>query len=446
MSTPTPPRARDLFQFDGTTGSTNSIVDVTGVLVGHSDVPRNLPGYMTGVTAILPRGNKTRRARGYPYGRAHGRNPGIDTVVPAAWFTLNGDGEMTGTHCIEEFGILEGPIMLTNTLAVGTVRNAVIHYAYAQQQPIDPDDFGLNLPVVAETDDEWLNDILNDALQVTEKIAISAIKNATATANETPATPPEGNFGGGTSNTCYSWKGGIGTSSRSAIALYYWDEKNNQWSTLPSQGNPYTVGVLVQANQGTYWDLVIRGAPVGTWMTPPCSPDPPPPAGGPNPPPAPGPATPCPGETSSRATRKRKRRKNSIIVVIATDAPLLPSQLKRLARRAALGVGRTGTITNNDSGEIFIAFSTANLDVSQDKDLVSYSSVPDDCMDPLFEATVNATEEAILNALVAADTVTGRRNRTAWWIMDPNLQLQHPELKIPTLMSVMQYYRRAKGP
>ena len=328
-------RARDYFAFDGVKGDTNSIVDVDGVLVGHSDVPPNLPDYRTGVTAILPQGNFTQQKEGYQYGYADRKdNFGIDTAVPAAWFTLNGNGEMTGTHCIDELGLLEGPIMLTNTAAVGTVRNAVIHYAYAQQQPISPDDFQLYLPIVAETYDGWLNEILNDQLQVSEAIAITAITNATKTADN-PATPEEGNVGGGTSMTCYSWKGGIGTASRKNIRLHVWDngEVDNappQWRRLPNQpkddkGNVigYTVGVLVQANQGTYWDLVIRGVPVGTIMSPPDSPDNAPPEGGPNPTPTDTPKDdPCVPNPQSRATAAKKPEsksaKNSIIVVIAT--------------------------------------------------------------------------------------------------------------------------------
>jgi D-aminopeptidase len=401
---------------------------------------------MTGVTAILPLGNPlaVEPTQQNPYGQADDDNPGIDSNVLAAWFTLNGDGEMTGTTCIEESGFLEGPIMLTNTVAVGTVRNAVIKYAWMQQQQPDPDDFTLLLPVVAETYDGWLSEILEDAAQVTEQMVNTAIQSATSYSAEHPA--PQGNVGSGKSMTCYSWKGGIGSSSRAQITLY--DSKTGK--PLPHQKNGgYTVGVLVQANQGTYWDLVIRGVPVGTKMTPPCPPDAPPPTGGPNPTPTPGPKTPCPDETGSATKTSGKRGKNSIIVVIATDAPLLPSQLKRLARRASLGIGRTGTITNDDSGEIFIAFSTNNTDVWTDKKgnqlIADVSVVPNESMDPLFEAIVNATEEAIINALLGATTLTGRHNRTAWSILDPNLVNQDPP--VPSLESVVKEYNRLKqGP
>jgi L-aminopeptidase/D-esterase-like protein len=434
-------RARDLFQFDGITGSTNSIVDVQGVLVGHSNDPP-IPGdtLPSGVTVVLPQGydpTKTIPVDGFLF----------DSLVPAAWFTLNGNGEMTGTHVIEELGLVEGPIVLTNTLAVGTVRDAVIAYALGQNSSVDPDEFGLKLPVVAETDDSWLYDaFLKDGPVVNQGVVFQAIENALAQAPTSPgkwpvAGPAEGPYGGGTSNTCYSWRGGSGSASRSNI-LVYWH--GNSLNAKPG----YKVGVLVQANQGTFWDLVIRGVPVGTIMRPPCSPDDPPPAGGPNPTPPAGPAQGCPGETAAaarRVTRRGKQRKrgkqSSIIVVIATDAPLLPSQLERLARRACLGIGRTGTITNDDSGEIFVAFSTANPNAFPDGKLGSFQSVPDESIDPLFEAVVNATEEAILNALVAPPSVAGRRNRTAWWILDPKLQTQTPP--VPKLTDVMDYYRRS---
>jgi D-aminopeptidase len=447
-------RARYYIAFDGVTGTTNSIVDVRGVLVGHSQTPDGASPLLTGVTAILPLGYN-------PKSPDPTKPPSIDTLVPAAWFTLNGNGEMTGTHLIEELGLLEGPIMLTNTLAVGTVRNAVINFAIKQNPPDEADDFSLKLPVVAETDDSWLNNSLDPSNPVTDGVAQSAI---TAAFNSTPTKPyalpllpAEGNVGGGTSNTCYSWKGGIGTASRSNILLHIWDDDDQIWTCFPGQptdptdssGKPfgYTVGVLVQANQGTFWDLVIRGVPVGTIMTPPDSPDNLPPAGGPNPSQTDAPDDPClkhshSGERATKGPKSKKGKKSSIIVVIATDAPLLPSQLKRLARRASLGVARTGTITDNDSGEIFIAFSTANSDAWDNEAIFAFSSLPDDCLDPIFEGVVNATEEAILNALVAATTTdpvtVGKETRRGWSIVDPNL----PK---PALTDVMAYYNRAAG-
>jgi D-aminopeptidase len=442
------PRASDLFQFDWTPVRTNSIVDVKGVLVGHSnDPPIPNDPLLSGVTVILPQGYD-------PTADTPSDGFTFDSFVPAAWFTLNGNGEMTGTHMIDELGLLEGPIVLTNTLAVGTVRDAVIAYA-RKGSSINANDFNLKLPCVAETDDSWLynafaqNGAVNGPV-VDQGIVNQAIKNAIATtpddAGKTPDQgPAEGPYGGGTSNTCYSWRGGSGTASRSGIYVYYWDDKLKPpgWTVINDDPG-YTVGVLVQANQGTFWDLVIRGVPVGTIMRPPCGPDNPPLAGGPNPQPPKGPTTGCPSEDPACAKHATRRGKqNSIIVVIATDAPLLPSQLKRLARRASLGIGRTGTITDNDSGEIFIAFSTANPNAFPDKKLGSFQTVPDSSMDPLFEAVVNATEEAILNALVAPGSLSGQCNRKAWWILDPDLQTQNPP--VPKLTDVMDYYNRSHG-
>ena len=272
--------ARDFgIPFETGTGPKNAIIDVTGVWVGHTTL-NNPPSVFSGVTAILPSGNIL-----------DDDGPGIDTLVFAAWSTLNGNGEMTGTTWIEESGILEGPIMLTNTVSVGVVRNQVINF-WRQQlgQDVDPDDFELYLPVVAETYDGCLNDILGPfpaagTYPNPGVVTPADVDNAidTASANNLD----QGNVGGGMGMTCYDWKGGIGTSSRVAI---------------PYPGScSYTVGVLVQANQGVYTDLVIRGVPVGGEMTPPDSCD-----------------------------QVRMRRKSSIIVVIATDAPLLPHQLKRL--------------------------------------------------------------------------------------------------------------------
>jgi D-aminopeptidase len=351
---------------------------------------------------------------------------------------------MTGTHCIEESGFLEGPIMLTNTASVGTVRDATIQYSLNQiltlvgddPTKIDPDiDFSLLLPVVAETYDGWLNDILG--FHVDYDMVEKAIDGAKIYASGDEV--EEGNVGGGTGMTCYDWKGGIGTSSRININLYYYDTSSPP-KLLPiidkTKPNGYSVGVLVQANQGTYWDLVIRGVPVGTEMTPPQSPDDPPQPG--NPGPNPNPDLPPPGPAPTPARRPRKKGKSSIIVVIATDAPLLPNQLKRFARRAALGIARTGTITNDDSGEIAIAFTTAKQ--GGDDAIATLQSIPDTSMDPLFEAVVGATEEAIINALVSSQTLTGRGGHTAWGITDPNLQkLSNPN---PTLVSVMQKYNR----
>ncbi|MBV9125081.1 MAG: P1 family peptidase, partial [Planctomycetes bacterium] len=296
MSFDRKPRARGLgVPFDGPCGTANAITDVPGVLVGHNPPTQ---GLHTGVTAILPLGNVTRPDPAYPNGLADPDHPGIDTFVLAAWFTLNGCGEMTGTTWIEESGFLEGPILLTNTASVGTVRDAVMQFSKSQQpQPIDPDQFGLYLPVVAETYDGWLNDILQ--FQGAADMVDSAIKGAKAYTDSHPA--EEGNVGGGTGMTCYGWKGGIGTSSRKNVKIYAGLPPPPPFQQIgPSAG--YTVGVLVQANQGTYWDLVVRGAPVGREMTPPSTPDVPPPPGGPNPSP------------HGQAPQARRSRKSSIIV------------------------------------------------------------------------------------------------------------------------------------
>ena len=399
------------------TGPNNAIIDVDQVCVGHS-LPNSASPF-TGVTAILPIGNIGADANP-PTTSSPGN--GIDTFVMAAWHTINGNGEMTGTHLIEETGFLEGPIVLTNSAAVGTVRNAVIQYSMSQQkQPIDPDDFDLYLPVVAETYDGWLNNIL-DANNVTDQMVQDAINNAKRDNVD------EGNVGAGTGTTCYSWKGGIGTASRQATV--YGAEDTTFVIKNPNGSSFFTVGVLVQANQGVYWDLVIRGVPVGQdpqFATPPDSPDTPPGT--------------SPNQGSRSATKRTK--KSSIIVVIATDAPLLPNQLKRLARRATHGIARTGTVTDDDSGEIFIAFTTANLHASDDDTIAKASLIPNDSMDPLFEATVQATEEAILNALIAAKTVTGRDQHTAYAIRDM------PPSTSPTtssLVQILQKYNRYDPP
>jgi len=371
--------------------------------VGHS--PPNSKSPYTGVTAVLPIGNVGPK--------------GIDTFVMAAWHTINGNGDMTGTHLIEEAGFLEGPILLTNSAAVGTVRNSVIQYSVNQQkQPVDPDNFGLYLPVVAETYDGWLNNTILDPDNVTNQMVIDAINNAKRNNIQ------EGNVGAGTGTTCYSWKGGIGTASRQATV--YGANDTTVVIKNPNGTAFFTVGVLVQANQGVYWDLVVRGVPVGQdseFAVPPCSPDTP------------------PGTDSTKPSKRVK--KSSIIVIIATDAPLLPNQLKRLARRATHGVARTGTITDDDSGEIFIAFTTANLNASDDDKIAKASLIPNDSMNALFEATVQATEEAILNGLIAADTVVGPNGHTAYAIKDM------PPSTSPTTLSlvqILQKYNRYNPP
>jgi len=273
----------------------------------------------------------------------------VDPVF-AGWFTENGNGEMTGTTWVEESGFLYGPVMITNTHSVGVVRDAVIAWQL-QHGPGLPLEDWWSLPVVAETWDGYLNDI--NGFHVKAEDADAAMRDA----HSGPIA--EGNVGGGTGMICFEFKGGTGTASRA----------------LPEKLGGYTVGVLVQCNFGTRHLLRIAGAPVGY-------------------------------EISGK--RVWEEDTGSIIVVVATDAPLLPSQMKRIAKRVTLGLGRLGSISGDGSGDIFIAFSTANAGVGlEQKKPVAVQMLPNDRMDALFEATVQATEEAVVNALVAARTMTG---------------------------------------
>ncbi|HTU21219.1 MAG TPA: P1 family peptidase [Gemmataceae bacterium] len=336
------PRARDLgIPFDGKPDKWNAITDVAGVEVGHETLifgkgklEVGKGPVRTGVTAILPRGKNS-----------------TDPVM-AGWFSLNGNGEMTGTTWVEESGFLEGPVMLTNTHSVGVVRDAVIAWCVKRagkgKQP-------WLLPVVAETYDGWLNDI--NGFHVTKEHAFAALDAA----KKGPVR--EGNVGGGTGMTCFELKGGIGTASR----------------LIGKPDGGYTVGVLVQANFGLRHQLRIAGVPVGK-------------------------------EIKEHAFRSRPES-GSIIILIATDAPLLPHQLKRLARRASLGLARTGGVSGNGSGDIFLAFSTANAGAAKKEGTVTLTMLPNERMIALFDATVQATEEAILNALVAAETMIGVNDR-----------------------------------
>src|SRR6202167_1708068 len=272
--------------------------------------------------------------------------------VFAGWFTENGNGEMTGTTWVEESGFLYGPVMITNTHSVGVVRDAVIQWEL-QHGPHAPADDWWSLPVVAETWDGYLNDINGFHVKA---------EDADAAMNDAHSGPvAEGNVGGGTGMICNEFKGGIGTSSRQLNAKY----------------GGYTVGVLVQCNYGVRRNLRIAGVPVGAEIT---------------------------------GVPVWKEDTGSIIVVVATDAPLLPHQLKRLARRVTLGLGRNGSISGNGSGDIFISFSTANAGAGMSKTPTAITILPIEDMDPLFEATVQATEEAVINAMVAAETMTGIDN------------------------------------
>jgi len=348
-SSQTKPRARDLgVPFDGTPGPLNAITDVKGLEVGHTTLISGegklnvgVGPVRTGVTAIIPRGKQS-----------------SNDPVFAGWFSLNGNGEMTGTTWVEESGFLEGPILITNTHSVGVVRDAVIAWRVKRGAP-DASGYWWSLPIVAETYDGYLNDI--NGFHVKPNHVFEALDSAKS------GVVVEGNVGGGTGMICYGFKGGIGTASRK----------------LDSDAGGYTVGVLVQANFGRRNQLRIAGVPVGTEITE--------------------------GTLSSYDGAPRDDV-GSIIIVVATDAPLLSHQLKRLARRAALGVARTGSSSGNGSGDIFVAFSTANAGASKSDGTIQLTMLPNDRMNPLFEATVQATEEAIVNALIAAETMTGLDN------------------------------------
>ena len=345
----TRPRARDLgVPFVGTPGPLNAITDVAGVTVGHTTLIEGAGALKvgvgpvrTGVTAILPRGHDTLARPSF-----------------AGWYSQNGNGEMTGTTWVDESGFLEGPVLITNTHSVGVVRDAVIRWRIKAAPP-DASGYWWSLPVVAETYDGYLNDI--NGFHVKEPHVVTALESASG------GPVPEGSVGGGTGMVCYSFKGGIGTASR----------------TLEREHGGYTVGVLVQANHGQRRQLLIAGVPVGQEMPP---------------------------DADRAALEAARGELGSIIIVIATDAPLLPHQLKRVARRATMGLARTGSTSGNGSGDIFIAFSTANPDAFKASGLATLEMVSNEQIGPLFEATVYATEEAIVNALVAADTMVGADN------------------------------------
>ncbi len=341
------PRARDLgVPFDGLPGPLNAITDVDGVEVGHATVISGdgspEPGaatIRTGVTVILPRGRRY-------------------APVMGAWYSLNGSGELTGTAWLEESGFLESGIALTNTLAVGTVHQAMIAWAQASI-PIDFGDLRdvfWYLPIVGETNDMFLNDITG--LHVRPDHVFEALDGATG------GPVAEGNVGGGTGMVCHEFKGGIGTSSR----------------LVGIDGNAYVVGALVQANYGVRDALTIAGVPVGREIRD------------------------LMPEVHGRAPEPGS---GSIIVVLATDAPLLPHQLKRLAKRIPMGLGRTGGTGGNGSGDLFVAFSTAHASPARPAGPVRVDYLPNARTTPLFEATIQVTEEAIVNALVAATTMTG---------------------------------------
>jgi D-aminopeptidase len=341
------PRARDLgIPFDGTTGPLNAITDVAGVLVGQTTLISGSGKLKVGQGPV-----RTGVTAVLPRGLDSQINP-----VFAGWFSQNGNGEMTGTTWVEESGFLEGPVMITNTHSVGVVRDATIKWRVARGSA-DPDGYWWSLPVVGETWDGWLNDV--NGFHVKPEHVFHALDTARTGAVD------EGSVGGGTGMICNGYKGGIGTASRH----------------LDAKDGGYMIGVLVQCNYGTRDNLRIAGINVGREI------------------PAPEPYAFIPSDLAERG---------SIIVVVATDAPLLAHQLKRLARRVTLGIGRNGSISGNGSGDIFIAFSTANSGAGAEQhSVVSLKMLPNDALDPVFRATVEATEEAIVNAMVAARDMVG---------------------------------------
>ncbi len=350
------PRARDLgVPYDGTPGTNNAITDVKGVEVGYTTLisGEGDKAIRTGVTAILPQGRSFA-------GRLF-----------AGWHTLNGNGEMTGTTWVEESGGLGTPILITNTHSVGVVRDAVIEWG-ARKSSGGGYSGDLSLPVVTETYDGFLSDI--NGFHVKKEHVFAALESAKS------GPIAEGNVGGGTGMIAHGFKGGTGTASRK----------------LDERAGGYTVGVLVQANYGSRPLFQVAGVPVGKEITD---------------------LRPTPGKTttSSIPNKKFDEGAGSIIVVVATDAPLLPHQLKRLAQRVSLGVGNMGGRGENSSGDIFVAFSTANAsEVSKDQGIANITMLPNDRINPLFTAVVQATEEAILNAMVAAETMTGYKGNTAY--------------------------------
>lgn len=351
------PRARDLgVPFVGTTGQFNAITDVKGVEVGYSTIisgnGENIVGkgpVRTGVTAIFPRG------KGKKF-----------SPVYANWYSLNGNGEMTGTTWVTESGFLETPIMITNTNSVGVVRDAVLKW-YVDTDWYSGENWWYTYPVVAETYDGFLNDIYG--FHVKEENVLEAINNSSS------GKIAEGNVGGGTGMMCLGFKGGTGTSSR----------------VIKVKNSTYTVGVLVQSNFGAKRNLTISGVPVGRELK----------------------------DTLNyvfKAPPKSKRQEGdgSIIVIVATDAPLLPHQLKRISQRVPLGIGIVGGRGSNGSGDIFLAFSTANENAFNRDETSTVETFSNDLITPFFDATVQAVEEAIINAMIAAETMEGINGNKAY--------------------------------
>ncbi len=333
------PRARDLgIYFDGVTGKYNAITDVPGIEVGYKTLisGSGKQTARTGVTVILPKGK-------------------TDKSYPAAWFSLNGDGEMTGLPYIEDYGTGNGPIAITNTNSVGVVRDAVGEWCFKTFSTNDQYDFSFGLPVVAETWDGMLNDI--NGFHVKKEHVWQALDGAST------GKIKEGNVGGGTGMVCYSFKGGSGTASR----------------TFTIDSVQYTLGIFVQANFGTRKDLVVSGVGVGKHL-----------------------------QDLEPIENHVNRKDGSIIVIVATDAPLLPGALKLVAKRVTHGIARTGSYSSNGSGEIFLALSTASPKYNSEYTEETWKVISKWHLDQIFRATVEATEEAIINALLAADDMEGR--------------------------------------
>lgn len=359
----TRPRARDLgIPLPGTPGPVDAITDISGVQVGHvtlisgnGKLVRGQGPVRTGVTVVFPRGKSS------------------SDPVFAGRYALNGNGEMTGGHWMAESGFLWGPVLITNTMSIGVVRDESIAWMIRQGW----DGFLFSIPVVAETWDGTLNDI--EGMHVKPADVDRALESATG------GRVAEGDVGGGTGMICHRFKGGIGTASRK----------------LPAEAGGYTVGVLVQCNYGRRSRLSVLGAPIGREIPDllPCTS-----LADPGSEPLPKCAT---AGAMVPGTASDGNGGGSIIIIIGTDAPLMPHQLDRLARRAALGVGRMGGLGEDSSGDLFLAFSTANPGASVATGTVKLTMLPNDRMNPLFEATVDATEESILNAMLAAETMTG---------------------------------------
>jgi L-aminopeptidase/D-esterase-like protein len=386
QSAATKPRARDLgiaAQIGGTPGALDAITDVPGVEVGHTTLVSGNGALVvgqgpvrTGVTVIHPRGKD---------------NP--DPVM-GAWFTLNGNGEMTGTTWLQESGFLEGPIAITNTHSVGVVRDAILQWQ-VKRPGLQP----WGLPVVAETYDGRLNDI--NGFHVKPEHVLSALEGA-----KPGVLPLEGNVGGGTGMVCHGFKGGIGTASRTI------------------EGG-YTVGVLVQCNCCARRELRVAGVPVGQEISDllPCTAT--------NDPAIRAPGARCDAAPATRTgSDEEDDGQGSIIVVVATDAPLLPHQLKRVATRVSLGIGRMGGKGENSSGDIFVAFSTANPHTAADTGVATLKMIPNGRINPLFYATTQATEEAIVNAMLQAETMTGANYARVY------------ALPVDRLMAAMKKYGR----